>query len=120
MRKEYLDLLSQLQRDHVLVGLGDVAGSLSGVFMFLASELASIRARAAHGLGWAGWADLVQGARAGGAFVGRPTGWVGIGPAELLQLVPLGSDVLVVLCIPLEVGAGPGPTIADPPTQCGN
>lgn len=49
--KEHLDLLSQLHRDGVLVGLGDVVGDLTGVFMFLAGDLTCIHVRAAFRLG---------------------------------------------------------------------
>ena len=47
MRKEHLDLLSQLHRDDVLLGLDDVPGDLPSIFMFLAGDLVGIRIRAA-------------------------------------------------------------------------
>jgi hypothetical protein len=45
--KKHLDFLSQLHRDRVLFGSGDVAGDLPGIFMFFSGDLAGIRIRAA-------------------------------------------------------------------------
>lgn len=50
MCEEHFHFLSQPHRDCVLLGLGDVAGDLAGVFMFFAGYLARICFRAAHHL----------------------------------------------------------------------
>ncbi len=112
MGEEHLDLLPELHRDVVLLGPGDVAGDLAGVFVFLAGDGSGIGVRAAFLLRRAGLAGQFQGAVFGDALAGRPPVRVGIVPAELLQLVALGADVLIVLGVPLEVRPGPGAVAA--------
>ena len=58
MGEEHLDLLSEVHRYVVLAGLGDVAGDLAGVFVFLTGDLARIGVRAALGFRWADLADV--------------------------------------------------------------
>ena len=55
MGEEHLDLLPQLHRDDVLLGLRDIPRDLAGIFMFLAGDLAGIRVRTARCLGWQAW-----------------------------------------------------------------
>ena len=71
MGKQHFDLLSELYRDFVLLGFGNVAGELAGVFVFFAGYLARVCVGAALGLGRAGLTDLFKGSIAGGAFAGR-------------------------------------------------
>lgn len=47
MREEHFDLLPELHRDLVLVGLCDVPGDLAGVFMFLVRDEPEVHVRAA-------------------------------------------------------------------------
>lgn len=84
MREEHLDLLSELHRDVVLFGLGEVACNLPRIFVLLAGDLAGVRIWAAFGFGRTGLTDLFQGAVAGRAFTARPTVRVGVIAAELL------------------------------------
>lgn len=84
MREEHLNLLSELHRDVVLFGLGEVACNLPGVFVLLAGDLASARIWAAFGFGRTGLTDLFQGAVAGCASTARPTVRVRVVAAELL------------------------------------
>ncbi|CUH76211.1 hypothetical protein TRM7557_00769 [Tritonibacter multivorans] len=111
MGEEHLDLLPQLHGDDVLVCLRNVAGDLSGVFMFLAGDLAGISVRAAFCLGVASLADFFQSPIASRPLASRTSVRVGIVPAKLLQLVPLRADVLVILGVLREIGAGPCPVI---------
>ncbi len=46
----HLNLLSELHRDFVLLGFGNVAGDLAGVFVFFAGYLARVCVGAALGL----------------------------------------------------------------------
>lgn len=112
MRKEHLDLLPQLHRDDVLVGLRNVAGDLAGIFMFFAADRAEVHVRAAACFRGAGLAGVRQTPVFSDALAGRPAVRIGIVPAELLQFVPLRADVFVVLRVPFEIGAGPGPVTA--------
>lgn len=107
MGEEHFDLLPELHRDFVLARFGDVAGDLAGVFVFLAGDRSGICLRAAFRLGRAGLAGQFQGTVFGSALSGRPPVRVGIVPAELLQCLALGADVLVVLGVPLEVRPAP-------------
>lgn len=84
VREEPLDLLLELHRDAVSFDLGEVARSLSGVFVLHAGDLASVRIWAASGFGRTGLTDLFQGAALGCAFTARPTVRVGSVAAELL------------------------------------
>lgn len=112
MREEHLDLLPELHRDLVLPDFRDIPGDLASVFVFFAGNRSGICVRAAFRLGRAGLAGQIQGPVFGSALSGRPPARVGIVPTELLQLLALGADVLVVVRIPLEVGAGPGAVAA--------
>ncbi len=56
MREEHFDFLSQPHRDRILLGLGNIAGDLTGVFMFFTCDLSRIGFGAAPGFGWAGLA----------------------------------------------------------------
>ena len=94
-----------------MVRLGDGAGDISCVFMFFTGDFAGIGVRAAIGFGKACLAGVFESLIFGHAFAGWAPVWIGIVPAELLQRLTLGADVLVVLGVPFEVGAGP-PTIA--------
>ena len=120
MCKQHLDLLPELHRDVVLLGLRYVASDLSGVFVFFASDRSCICVRAAFRLGRAGLAGQFQGTVFGSALSGRPPVWVGIVPAELLQLLALGANVLVVLGVPFEVRPAPGAVGASGLVEDGN
>ena len=106
MGEEHLDLLPEFHRDVILASLGNVACSLAGIFLFFAGDLAGVGVRAAFGLRGARLADFLQGAVSRCAFACGFSVRVGIVAAELLQGVTLGADVLIVLSIPFEVGAG--------------
>ena len=107
MGKEHLDLLSEPHRDDALLGPGDVAGDLSGIFLFFTRNGSGICVRAAFCLGRAGLAGQFQGTVFRSALSGRPTVRVGIVPSERLQSLAFGADVLVVLGIPPEVRPAP-------------
>ena len=72
MGKQHLDLLSELHRDFVLLGFGNVVSDLACVFVFFAGYLAGISVWTTLGFGWADLTDLLQRMIAGGAFTGRP------------------------------------------------
>src|SRR6056297_269680 len=108
MREEHLDLFPELHRDVVLAGLRNVSGDLAGIFMLFAGDLARLGVGAAFGFGWARLADVLQCAVTGCALAGRPPVRVRVIAAELLQFMALWADVLVVIGVPLEVGAAPG------------
>lgn len=112
MREEHFHFLSELHRDVVLWGLGDIAGNLAGVLVFLARNLARVCIRTAFRFRWACLAGQFQCAISCGALSGRATGRVRIISSELLQSVALRADVLIVFSIPLEVGAGLGAIVA--------
>ncbi len=40
--EEHFHLLSEPHRDHILLGFGDIAGELTGVFMFFVGNFACI------------------------------------------------------------------------------
>ncbi len=84
------------------------AGNLAGVFVFLAGDGSGIGVRAASLLRWPAPAGQFQGAIFCPTLAGRPPVRVGIVPAELLQCLALGADVLVVLGVPREVRPAPG------------
>ena len=50
MGKQHLDLLSELHRDFVLLGLGDFAGDLAGIFELFTGDWAEVHVGAALGL----------------------------------------------------------------------
>ena len=91
---------------------GDVAGDLAGVFVFLAGEGFGIGVRAALLFRRTGLTGQFQGAVFGPTFTGRPPVRVGMLPAELLQCLTLGADVLVVFGVPLEARPAPGAVAA--------
>src|SRR6056297_1936042 len=76
--------------------------------MFLAGDGSGIGVRAALLFRGAGLAGQFQGAVFGPTLTGRPSVRIGMLPAELLQGLALGADVLVVLGVPLEVRPAPG------------
>jgi hypothetical protein len=45
--KEHFDLLSESHRNSILFGLGDIAGDLTGVFVFFAGNGAGVGVRGA-------------------------------------------------------------------------
>ncbi len=108
MCKQHPDFLSELHGDVVLLGLRDVSGNLSGVFVFFTGDRSGICVRAALLFRRAGLAGQLQGAVFGPTFTGWPPVRVGITPPELLQLLALGADVLVVLGVPFIVRPAPG------------
>ena len=52
MCEQHLDLLSELHRDFILAGLGDIAGDLAGIFVFFTGDLARVGVGAALVFGW--------------------------------------------------------------------
>ena len=76
--------------------------------MFLAGDGSDIGVRAAFLFRGAGLAGQFQGAVFGPTLTGRPPVRIGIVPAELLQGLALGADVLVVIGVPLEVRPASG------------
>ncbi len=111
VREEHLDLLSQLHRDVVLAGFGNVAGNLTGVFVFFASE-SGIGIRAAFLFRRAYLTGQFQGAVFGAPLAGWSPVRVGIVPAELLEGMALGADILIVRSVPFEVRPRPGSVVA--------
>ena len=92
----------------VLLGFGDVARDLTGVFVFLAGDGSGIGVRAAFLFRRAGLTGQFQGTVFGPTSAGWPPVRVRIVPTELLQCLALGADVSVVLGVPLEVRPAPG------------
>ncbi len=62
MREEHLNFLSELHRDLVLFGLGQISCDLARIFVLLAGDLARISVGAAFLLGRADLASVLQGA----------------------------------------------------------
>src|SRR6056297_1763232 len=73
MCEQHLDLLSELHRDFILAGLGDITGDLAGIFVFFTGDLARVGVGAAIGFRWARLADLFQSPTARRSFSGRPS-----------------------------------------------
>lgn len=96
MREEHFDLLSQPHRDLILLGLGNIAGDLPGVFMFFAGDLAGISFWAALHLRWAGLTGVFQSLIFGDAFACGFAVRVRIIASELLEHFTFGADILVV------------------------
>ncbi len=107
MREEHFHFLSQPHRDRILLCLGDIAGNLSGIFMFFACDLACVGFWAALHLRWAGLAGVFQSLVFGNALACGFTVRIGIIAPKLLERLTFWTDVLVVLRVPFKVGAGP-------------
>ena len=91
-----------------MFGLGNVAGDLTGVFVFFAGDGAGVSVRAAFCFGWARLTDQFQGAIFGDAFAVWASIGIRIVAAELLERLTFWANVLVVLRVPFEVCAAPG------------
>lgn len=109
MREEPLDLLPELHRDVVLLGIGDIARDLAGIVVFFPGDLARVGVWAALGLGWAGLAltDFLLGSVPGRTFSARLSVRVRAVPAKLLQDVTLWAEILLVFRIPVKVCTRP-------------
>ena len=107
MGKEHLDLLPQLHRDHVLLGLRDVPGDLPGVLMFLTGDLAGIRFWAAFHFRWAGLAGVLQRLIFGESFASRILVRVRVIAPKLLEWLAFRADVLFALRVLIKVSAAP-------------
>src|SRR6056297_3320320 len=83
------------------------ASSCSSRVILRASALGQL-----FGFRWVGLTDVLQCAVAGCALAGRPPVRVRVIPAELLQPMALGADILVVLGIPFELCPRPGAVAA--------
>ena len=75
--------------------------------MFFAGDGAEVGIGAAFGFGWARLTRQFQCAIFGDAFAVRTSVGVRIVAAELLERFTLGVDVLIILRVPLKVGADP-------------
>ena len=107
MCEEHLDLLSEPHRDGVLFGLRDISGDLAGVLMLFAGDPTHISFWAEPHLRRAGLTNVFQSLVLGDTFTRGSTVGVGIVAAELLERFTLGVDVLIILRVPLKVGADP-------------
>ena len=110
--EEHLDHLAQRHQDFILLGLGDFAGYLAGVFMLFACDLAGVRIGAALRFRKAGLAGQLQGLILGDVLAGGAAVGIGLIATELLQRLAHGADVLIVLGVPFEVGAAPSAVCA--------
>ncbi len=68
MGEEHFYFLSQPHRDFVLFGFGNIAGNLTGVFMFFTGDFARIRFWVTQGLRRTGLACMFQSLILGNAF----------------------------------------------------
>jgi len=93
MSEEHFDLLSQLHRDVILAGLGDVTRDLTGVFMFFAGDGTGISIWTAIRFGRAGLAGQFQCAVFGSAFAAWPPVRIRIVATELFQNLAFGANV---------------------------
>ncbi len=91
----------------MLLGLGNIAGDLPGVFMFFAGNLAGINFWAALHFRWAGLTGVFQSLIFGDAFACGFTVRIRIIAPELLERLTFGADVLVILRVPFKIGARP-------------
>lgn len=76
--------------------------------MFFTGDRSGVGIGAALRFGRANLAGQFQSTIRRGAFARRAPVRIGIIPAELLEGMPLGADVLVVLRIPVEICTCPG------------
>lgn len=100
-----------------MLGLGDAAGNVSSVFVFIAGDGPGISVRAALLFRRAGLAGQFQSAALGPALTGRPAVRIEIVPAELLQLVPPGADIQIFVGVPFEVRLPLGAIAAARPVE---
>ena len=103
MGEEHLDLLPFVSGYLVGLGLAAFARELACFLVGFTGDVSGLRFRAADFLGWTGLTGRLQGA----VFL-SPAGVltpvrIGVVPAILLEGVPLGADVLIVLLIPFKV-----------------
>jgi hypothetical protein len=71
MCEEHFDLLSELHRNHVFIGFGQIPGNLAGIFVFFTGDRPRVGVGAARRFGWANLADQFQSTILRGAFAGR-------------------------------------------------
>lgn len=107
MGEEHFDLLPQPHWDRILFGLRNITGDLAGIFMLFAGDPTHIRFWAEPHLRRAGLTNVFQSLVLGDTFTRGSTVGVGIVAAELLERFTLGVDVLIILRVPLKVGADP-------------
>lgn len=103
MGEKHLDLLTFVARHLVGLGLAALSGELARLFMGLARDVSRIGFRTADLFGWAGLTGRFQAAVFLSSTGVLPPVRIGVVPAELLEGVPFGTDVLVIRLVPLEV-----------------
>lgn len=108
MGEEHFDLLSEPHRNRVFIRFGQIPGNLAGIFVFLTRDRSGVGIGAALQLGWANLTGQLQRTILRGALARRTPVRISVIPAELLERVTLGADVLIILCIPVEISARPG------------
>ena len=108
MGKEHLNLLSELHRNLVLFGFGQIPRDVTCIFVLLAGDLARISVGAEFLFGRVDLADFFQGAIARCALARRAPVRIRVIPAELFERVAFGADILIILSVPFEVCACPG------------
>ncbi len=107
MRKEHLDLFSELPGNLVLSCFADGASNITGIFVFFTSDGTEVHVRAALRFGWKSLTRILQRAVLGDAFACRTAIGIRVVATELLQRLAFWTDVLVVLGIPIKVDTGP-------------
>ncbi len=108
MGEEHFELLSELHRNHVFISFSQIPGNLAGIFVFFTGDRPGVSVGAAVRLGWANLAGQFQRTVLRATLARRALVRIGIIPAELLERVTLRADVLIILCIPVEICACPG------------
>jgi len=107
MRKEHLDLFSELPGNLVLSCFADGASKITGIFVFFTSDGTEVHVRAALRFGWKSLTRILQRAVLGDAFACRTAIGIRVVATELLQRLAFWTDVLVVLGIPIKVDTDP-------------
>ena len=108
MGEEHFDFLSQPHRDRILLGFGNVAGDLTGVFVFFAGDGAQVGVGAAFCFRWTSLTGQLQCAVFGNTFAVGAAIRIGIVSSELFECLAFRTDVLVIIGVPFKIVARPG------------
>ncbi len=89
-------------------GFGDVAGDLTGIFVFFAGDGAEVGVWAAFYVQWTGLTGPLQCAVFGNTFAVEAAIGIGMVSSELFACRAFRTDVLVIVGVPFKIGPRPG------------